>query len=323
MTFPRPHEPNLRRHPNLVPADRGDVLIATNVSPDGNAVALWATATSAESLRGRTLSGSSFAKIQTDRTVQVRATMQSPTGEVLVRTEIDGFTFAHPRIAAMPDGEWLLAGARCRWTPECVDPNAAVYSSTGEALRYGILGDAIVELRATLAGNIWVSYSDEGIFGNHGWGGPGPEPVGARGIVRFNQQLERSWSYPEDADYGIDDGPGITVDGDDVWLTFFPHYPIVHITDGTVRTWANDNGPAPTILVDAQRRVVLVGQGVTIGELLDDSFRPMATAPLLISRGTRAGPTRIFALGSTLHAYGADGAWWTTDIETLVSTVSS
>lgn len=312
----------MRRNPNLASADPGDTLIARNVSPDGNAVALWATAADAELLRGRTLEGASFANVDTDRPVRVRITTQSQSGEVLSRTEVDEFTFAHPCIASMPDGQWLLAGTRCRWAPERVAPNAAVHSSHGEVLRCGILGDAISQLRTTAAGDIWVSYSDEGIFGNRGWGGPGPKPVGAQGIVRFSPQLEETWTYPEDAVYRIDDGPAINIDGDDLWLTFFSDYPIVHITNGTVRTWANNTGAAPIMLVDHERRVALVGQDVLFGELLGDSFRPTTTAPLTIPSELRTSPTWTFALGPTLHFFGTDGAWWTTDIDTLAETAS-
>ena len=34
-------------------------------------------------------------------------------------------------------------------------------------------------------GRIWVSYADEGVYGNFGWGQPGPPPVGAAGLVCF------------------------------------------------------------------------------------------------------------------------------------------
>lgn len=322
MTFRRPRRPTFDELPNLVPADHGDKLIATNVSPDGDAVALWATASSAESLTGWTLkAGARFANVLLDRPVQVRVTAQKRDGEVLRRTEINGFRLARPQIAALPDGQWLIAGSRCRWTPERVDPNAAVYTSKGEVLRCGILGDGISQLRTTAAGDIWVSYSDEGIFGNYGWGGPGPEPVGSRGLARFDLQLERSWTYPEDAEYGIDDGPLINIDGDDVWLSFFPHYSIVHITDGAVRTWAKHLGATPIVLVDSQRWVALVGgDSVTIGDLLDDSFRPTVTARLTIPMGTRANPVKTYALGPTLHVFGGDRDWWTTDVGALTDT---
>ena len=313
---------NADRHPNLVPADRGDTLVATNVTPDGCAVALWASTVDAESLRGRSFeSGVWFAKVLLDEPVRVRVTTQTRSGDVLSHGEISDFRLAHPHVAAMPGGGWLLAGSRCRWTPGCVDPNATVYSSTGEALRCGVLGDGIGQVGTTATGDIWVGYRDEGIFGNFGWGGPGPEPVGSPGPVRFNSQLERTWALPWTG-YVIDDCPAITIDHEDVWATFFPHYPIVHITDGKVAAWTNPTGPTRAVLVDARRRLALVGRSTTIGDLRVDGFHPTASATTPLLKATRERPVQTFALGPTLHAFGPEGAWWTTDVDTLFTAAS-
>ncbi len=54
----------------------------------------------------------------------------------------------------------------------------------------------IGHVQAATDGTIWVGYGDEGIFGNFGWGGPGPAPIGARGIVQFSPSLDVVWEYP-------------------------------------------------------------------------------------------------------------------------------
>ena len=51
-------------------------------------------------------------------------------------------------------------------------------------------------------GRIWVSYFDEGICGNFGWGHPGPHPLGASGLNCFDDDGSVIWSFPVDNDTG-------------------------------------------------------------------------------------------------------------------------
>jgi hypothetical protein len=93
------------------------------------------------------------------------------------------------------DSGVLLVGARCRWTADSVERNAVVYDWDGREVRRFTLGDGIADVRTTSDGTIWASYFDEGIFGNHGWNHPGPTPIGAPGLVAFDQQGDARWSY--------------------------------------------------------------------------------------------------------------------------------
>ncbi|MFI7578403.1 hypothetical protein [Micromonospora sp. NPDC049497] len=54
-------------------------------------------------------------------------------------------------------------------------------------------------------GKLWVGYFDEGVYGNFGWGGPGPAPIGATGIARFTETLHPEWHFPTDDLSPIDD----------------------------------------------------------------------------------------------------------------------
>ena len=50
----------------------------------------------------------------------------------------------------------------------------------GELRRQFVLGDGIKHVQTTAAGDIWVGYFDEGVYGNYGWGNdPDSEPIGA------------------------------------------------------------------------------------------------------------------------------------------------
>ncbi len=93
-----------------------------------------------------------------------------------------------------PDGLLAVAG-RSHWRPEGPEANAVVYDRDGRELRRFLLGDGINDVRTTPDGTIWVSYFDEGVFGNFGWGHPGPEPIGAPGLRAFSPTGEPVFAY--------------------------------------------------------------------------------------------------------------------------------
>lgn len=103
---------------------------------------------------------------------------------------------AFPKMEIFPDGRVLLAGARCAWrSPVDFDRNGVVYDpKTGVAERI-LLGDGIVDIAIDEMGRIWVSYFDEGIFGNFGWGHPGPPGPGSGGLVCFDADGNVQWQF--------------------------------------------------------------------------------------------------------------------------------
>jgi hypothetical protein len=97
--------------------------------------------------------------------------------------EISDFDLAFPIPAPMPDGRVLAVSSRCRWRPGGADPNAVIFDDAGVRVGEGVVGDGIEHVFTTSTGDIWVAYFDEGVFGNYGWGGSGPTPIGAPGII--------------------------------------------------------------------------------------------------------------------------------------------
>jgi hypothetical protein len=87
-------------------------------------------------------------------------------------------------------GGVLLAGSRCYWRPEGPEQNALFVDWKGNVERRFTLGDGINDLRVAADGDVWASYFDEGVFGNYGWGRPGPAPLGQSGLVRFDPRGE-------------------------------------------------------------------------------------------------------------------------------------
>lgn len=137
---------------------------------------------------------------------------------------LDSVTTTFPKIQPLPDGEILLVGTRAERRPDgSHDLNASVLGPDGMRRREFLLGDGIEDVQTTADGRIWVSYFDEGVFGNFGWGEPGgPAPIGAPGLVRWLSDGTVDWSY--EAPPGLEeiaDCYALNVAGDAVWACYY------------------------------------------------------------------------------------------------------
>ncbi len=309
------HGTSLRDHGRLVPPHPDDQLVTASITPDGSAVALWAGQAAAADLAN--LAGTAFVATL-DRPVTARVTVQEPDGQQRTTTTITDLKLAHPDIAVLPSDELLVVGARCNWTPDHVDPNAVVYSTDGHVIRQAVVGDGIAHLRTTASGAIWIGYSDEGIFGNFGWGSPGPAPLGHRGLLRFDRSLEASWEFPEIRP-DIADLDAINVVGETVWMSYYTDYPIARVDNDSVTIWATNQMTINQLLVDHDR-LALIGDHVVLAHLDTQRVIPTATTQLQLPAATSAGPPHVIAQGPVLHVITPDGRWSITDIETLEAT---
>jgi hypothetical protein len=136
-------------------------------------------------------------------------------------------------VAGVPGAgiRWLCPS----WRPEGADRNAVVYGSDGHVIAQEVLGDGIAEVLADRAGYVWVGYTEEGIYGNYGWGRPGsPKPVGASGLVRWSPDLRPAWRYPDLASpFGpIDDCYALNIDGTTAWMCHDGDFPILRTLPG-------------------------------------------------------------------------------------------
>ena len=104
------------------------------------------------------------------------------------RTDLVGMDVAFPLVQRLPNGEILIVGMRCYLYPDgSHDLNGLVFGPDGRLDRRMLLGDGIEHLCCDSNGRIWVSYTDEGIYGNYGWGQlGGRKPVGKAGLVCFD-----------------------------------------------------------------------------------------------------------------------------------------
>lgn len=276
----------------LEPADVADELLAASVGPDSAAIALWTSSTAAEA-----------------RPVPARVTRHNP-GLISV-VEIPELDVAYPKVQPLPGGRTLVVGARCRWRPEGAERNAVIFDADGRKSAEGTLGDGIQEVLTTPTGRIWVGYFDEGVYGNYGWGGPGPEPVGSPGLVQFTDAFEVAWQYPDDADGGdISDAYSLNVEGEIAHVCYYADFPLVCIDADVLQTWKNTAVSPQAIAVSDTRCAMFGGYGgdanrLLFGRLTPGGFQPTHRATVTLP--TQAGLPRlrphVVGRGATLHFF--------------------
>lgn len=144
---------------------------------------------------------------------------------------------------AQPLGEgYLLSCPRCRRESDTqIEKNGRIYDAAGRLASGIVLGDGINCMLATRDAEIWVGYSDEGIFGNVGGGNFGwDEPLGKSGLVKWNRRGEKLYEYaPPDEASAICDCYAMTIDAvGDLWCYYYDAFRILCIREnGRVQQW--------------------------------------------------------------------------------------
>ncbi|MFC7220663.1 hypothetical protein ACFQLX_21240 [Streptomyces polyrhachis] len=299
--------------------------MAASVGPDGQVVTLWAALQDLERLRSVTTSPgfATFPDARSARPVAARVSTHFPkAGE---STAIKELSLAHADVQPLPDGRVLVVGARCRWRPEGPDRNAIIYDADGTVRAEATLGDGIEHLLTTRSGQVWVGYFDEGIFGNYGWGGPGPAGIGSSGLVRFSSDLEPTYTFPSDGNEPsgfISDCYALNVDGEDAWTSYYTDFPIVRVRDEAVAGWRNPVRGAKALAVDGTRVALFGGYGeacarLVVGELESEDFQPECEYRVVLPDGKTLPPkTQVIGRGFDLHFLTGDD-WYRLDLEQI------
>ena len=226
------------------------------------------------------------------------------------------FDFVQP----LPGDEVLLVNARCIFrSEEAHERNAWVCSREGALLRELTLGDGIEDVQTTSDGQIWVSYFDEGVFGNRGWGrgDAASTPMGADGLVRFDalgQRQESGVSMALGPEELIVDCYALNVASEqETWFYSYTDFPLVRLRPGSPSTvWASPVRGAHAIVVSDTH--VLFGGGyedpceLQLFSLYDKGHQrlgPVARVVLTDETGRPWQPTRLKGRGAWLH--GAEG----------------
>jgi hypothetical protein len=139
---------------------------------------------------------------------------EGPSQRALTFEKSKGIITSH----VQPFGEgWLLCEGR--------GGGAVVYDERGRTQKTLDLGDASEDVQTTPNGHIWVSYFDEGVFGNG---------IGQNGVVCFDSEGQPLFKYSEFAQrnqlpFVVDCYAMNVVSEEEVWLSYYSDFPLVVI----------------------------------------------------------------------------------------------
>lgn len=133
----------------------------------------------------------------------------------------------HPLIAPHPSQGIVVIDAICPWRPNRPPAhNAHLFDRNGTRLSSFHGGSSVMDVQCAANGEIWISFFDEGVFGNHGWNSTGPAGLGRGGLVCLDTAGNVLWSHNdrEDAERFIDDCYALNVVGDEAWFYFYSDF---------------------------------------------------------------------------------------------------
>lgn len=120
----------------------------------------------------------------------------------------------------------LLVCARSHYRNGEGEKNAAIYDLYGRLVRRFTLGDGIQDVIATAGDELWVSYFDEGVFGNYGWS----QPMGQNGLVKYDLNGNPLWQAEG---FEICDCYALNVENDSsIWFYYYMDFDLIHMKDG-------------------------------------------------------------------------------------------
>lgn len=130
-------------------------------------------------------------------------------------------------VQPLREGGWLLVRGRAG---DRSDHNAHLFEADGTpGLKFHV-GDGIADVQTTERGRVWVSYFDEGVFGD--------DPLSQSGLACFDQDgtsVFRLGDLPDPVLKSMADCYALNVCSDrETWLYFYTDFPLVRLMDGKV-----------------------------------------------------------------------------------------
>jgi hypothetical protein len=164
-------------------------------------------------------------------------------------------------------------------------------------------------------GRIWVSYADEGVYGNFGWGQPGSPPVGAAGLVCFSESGQKLWEYPVDAEDTITDCYALNVSGSAAAICFYTDFPICRISsDFELQYWKTNLRGCHEFAI-SENKALLSGQyddppdRAYLGNLDKGQFGNPQEARLVLPDGSGISEGQLLGRGRYLYFFDTSNAY--------------
>lgn len=297
----------------------GLVAAATGVTIDGVILRLFVTQPAPARPRGRTNRQHATA-VHAHAAIAKAAVLIKAHGSVLKETVLEGAIAPFTCIDLLPNGDILVVGSRCEYSVNAgPEKNARVYDHKGALLREFTLGDGIAKVQVDEAGEIWVSYFDEGIFGNLGWGESGPRsnPLGFAGLARFDERGNKLWDYEPPPGFGwMADCYALNVCSSGAWAYYYTAFDLVHLSkSGKVRAWHTDRSGGHAVVTDGWRAILFGGYGgarsACVALRLGEKNRADAVADieLRLPKGVALADAMVIGCGDALHVVHGEEAY--------------
>ncbi len=285
------------------------MLVSVGISI-GGPVAIWSIAAGEAQLHARyeqRAGGAILPVTQPIGSVDVVIALYDEAAGLRSATPVRTLPVAHPMVDALANGTFLVVGVRCTWSPEGPELNALAIDQSGRIVRRGCLGDGIQHLQVASDGTIWVGYSDEGVFGNFGWGGPGPTPLGAGGLAAWSPTFEKVWEL-DPREGLIADCYALNVADGEVWCCPYTDFPVVRVAQREQTIFASGDVSGPSGIVVSGDTVALIGTYrdpslLVFGTVRDGNFSETGRSNLRMPDGQPVIARPVACRGSVAHFF--------------------
>jgi len=290
-------------------------LVTRSVANDGSLLFLFVEKAGREAVHGKEIGkgGARFPRTRMETPMRFRLVKVMEGARSIVDLPPLNVTF--PEVDLFPDGKVLVAGTRCAWYAEGeFDLNGIVVDPVTGTHERILLGDGISRVNVDRQGRIWVSYFDEGIFGNFGWGNPGPLPIGAAGLACFSETGEKLWEF----EGNIADCYALNVSGSEAFAYYYTEFPICRVSGSfRVTSWGTELRGCRHLAVSGSQ-VLLSGQyddppGTGyLGVLDGDALKDVQPVRLVLPNASPLPTLRLLGRGQHLLYFGDDAIYRTT-----------
>ncbi len=298
-------------------------IVATSVDANGNALVLTANKDDqAKASEKETRGIGIFPKSRSASDLAFSLVVQSGAGAETFSLPATNITF--PYVDLFSDGGCVLVGARSSWrSKDDFDLNGALIERGSTVAKRVCFGDGVENVGVDRKDRIWISYFDEGVFGNFGWSHPGPTGLGAGGINCFDRTGQLLWQHNrEDATEHIDDCYAMNVSPLGVWFYFYTAFKVAKVTeDFSVEYFDTPISGSHSFVTDG-RRFVFSSQyrepSTTFHatNLYKGKLVHRRKLSLSLPAGIKADQIKMTARGDKLHVF-AEKDWIVYDLGSL------
>lgn len=223
----------------------------------------------------------------------------------VAETRLHAVLAGFPALEPLPDGGFVVADQRSRANEDHVQ----LFDAFGRCGARFRVGDAVEHLQADEAGDLWVGYFDEGIYGD--------DPLSWPGLRCWSPTGEALWSFePAPGVRDISDCYALNVHGRTAWAYPYTDFPLLEIhRERGVRVRRTGVHGAKGLAVHGDRLVLFGGyqeehDRIVDCRLTDETAEPVTEGRLVLPDGSTIGRRRVVSRGPRLYVQGETGLGW-------------